>query len=88
MNSKSSRQEPVIPTANSHQVGGQHYKGHGEVEHWDFSWANNYDQFQYCITKYVHRHKYKGGIEDLKKARHHLDKYIEVLMAELPNHTP
>lgn len=29
------------------------------------------------IVKYVSRYKQKGGIEDLKKARHYLDMLIE-----------
>ena len=70
--------------ANERQVGGNHYK-RGTLEHWDFAWQNDYDQFQYCITKYVHRHKRKGGIDDLRKAQHHLEKYIELLEAE-PGH--
>ena len=38
-----------------------------------------YDCFQYIITKWVERWKDKGGVEDLKKARHALDKYIEMV---------
>jgi len=67
--------------ANKEQIGGDHY-GHRTIQHWDFAWQNDYDQFQYCITKYVHRHKQKNGLEDLRKARHHLDKYIELLESE------
>ena len=71
--------------ANETQIGGNHYKNDKlpNVEHWDFAWANDYDQFQYCITKYVHRHKRKDGLVDLRKARHQLDKYIELLEEEL-----
>jgi hypothetical protein len=68
--------------ADDNQVGGTHYKNGGKMQHWTFCWENNYDQFQYCITKYVHRHKSKNGLEDLYKARHHLEKYIELLEAE------
>jgi hypothetical protein len=64
--------------ANDKQIGGNHYGNH-IIQHWDFAWQNDYDQFQYCITKYVHRHKYKNGLEDLRKAQHHLEKYIELL---------
>jgi hypothetical protein len=64
---------------NELQVGGTHYKNGDCKQHWDFTWENKYDQFQYCITKYVHRHKGKDGLEDLYKARHHLNKYIELL---------
>jgi hypothetical protein len=73
---------------NERQVGGGHYfrSVSGEnLQHWDICWQLGFDQFQYCITKYVFRHKYKNGVEDLKKARHHLDKYIEVLENENNN---
>ena len=68
-------------SANDKQVGGSHY-GDQSLQHWDFAWQNGYDQFQYCITKYVHRHKFKNGLEDLRKAQHHLEKYIELLEEE------
>lgn len=73
--------------SNYRQVGGDHYTlsafpcpNCGEaIQHWDMSWALQFDQFQYCITKYVQRHRWKNGLEDLKKAQHHLEKYIELL---------
>ena len=71
--------------ANDEQVGGSHYRrtvSGTDLQHWDICWQLDFDQFQYCITKYVFRHKHKNGLEDLKKARHHLDKYIELLEAE------
>lgn len=34
------------------------------------------------VVKYVCRHKAKGGVEDLKKARHYLDLLIQ--MEETP----
>ena len=76
-------------STNEKQVGGNHYKegeakcpscGFG-LQHWDISWAFRFDQFQYCISKYIMRRKGSKNqyptVEDLKKARHHLDKYIE-----------
>jgi hypothetical protein len=63
--------------ANDRQVGGAHYKVGGE-EHWDRVARLGLDYFQGQITKYVERWKGKGGIQDLEKARHFLDKYIEV----------
>ena len=69
-------------SANSKQVGGNHYNTGHEMQHWDWAWQQQYDQFQYCITKYVDRHKRKNGLEDLYKARHHLEKYIELLEEE------
>jgi hypothetical protein len=63
--------------ANDKQVGGEHYKKGGE-EHWDRAWRLKYDCFQYIITKWVERWKEKGGVEDLKKAQHAIEKYIEL----------
>lgn len=62
--------------ANSRQVGGDHYLS--VVQCWDFIASNNLDFFQGCVIKYVTRWKKKGGIEDLKKAQHYLQKYIEL----------
>jgi hypothetical protein len=64
-------------SANDRQVGGEHYKKGGE-EHWDRAWRLKYDPFQYIITKWVERWKDKGGLQDLQKAQHALEKYIEV----------
>jgi hypothetical protein len=66
-------------SANDRQVGGSHYKGDGErVEHWDIVAQWNLDYFQGQITKYVMRWRSKGGIQDLEKAQHFLEKYIEL----------
>lgn len=70
--------------ANSRQVGGDHYKTGGE-EHWDRVNRLGLDYFQGQITKYVERWKKKGGVQDLKKARHFLDKYIELNELNEPN---
>jgi len=67
--------------ANKRQVGGDHYKVGGE-EHWDRAYRLNYDPFQYIITKWVERHKKKGGLQDLEKAKHALEKYIELIQAD------
>ena len=63
--------------ANDRQEGGTHYQS--GIQHWDYAWSHSFDVFQYIITKWVERHKKKGGLADLRKARHALDKYIEVL---------
>jgi hypothetical protein len=65
--------------ANDRQEGGDHYKS--SIQHWDFVAANDLDYFQGAITKYVARWKKKNGLMDLKKARHFLDKYIELVEA-------
>jgi len=67
--------------ANDTQVGGTHYKvlDPRAQEHWDIVRFHKLDYFQAAITKYVMRHKNKNGLQDLKKARHFLDKYIEII---------
>lgn len=63
--------------ANDTQVAGSHYKS--EIQHWDFVVANDLNYFEGQITKYVTRCRKKGQcVQDLKKARHFLDKYIEL----------
>lgn len=63
---------------NSRQVGGDHYKGK-TVQPWDFIAANGLGFFEGNVVKYVTRWKDKGGVQDLHKARHYLDKLIEVM---------
>jgi hypothetical protein len=59
------------------QEGGCHYKRLA-IQPWDYVASNDLDYFQGSIIKYITRWKDKGGIEDLQKAKHFLDKYIEV----------
>ena len=67
--------------ANERQVGGGHYKIGGE-EHWDRVARLQLDYFQGQITKYVERWRDKNGVEDLEKAQHFLEKYIELARAD------
>jgi hypothetical protein len=71
-------------TANDVQVGGSHYKGKS-IQPWDYIAANNLGYFEGNIVKYVSRWKDKGGVDDLKKARHYLDKLIELNTPEATN---
>ncbi len=64
--------------ANDHQVGAEHY-GLKDYQHWDIVWQFKLDYFQGQIIKYVMRWRDKNGMEDLKKARHFLDKYMELI---------
>lgn len=63
--------------ANERQVGGKHYAT-GDYQHWDVVADFGLDYFQGQITRYLFRWKAKGGIEDLEKAGHYLDKYLEL----------
>lgn len=59
------------------QVGGSHYSKH-KVQPWDYIYANNLCYFTGNCVKYVSRWRDKGGVEDLKKAIHYLEKLIEL----------
>lgn len=67
-------------SANDRQVGGAHYGGKA-IQHWDYVVAQGLGYFEGQITKYVSRWRDKNGLEDLKKARHFLDKLIEEVEA-------
>ena len=60
------------------QVGGDHYKKHGAtMQPWAIIDAWGLDFYAGNVLKYLLRHQYKDGVEDLKKARHYLDRMIE-----------
>lgn len=67
--------EPVNPL--HVQVGGDHYKTM-KIQPVEFAIANKLDFFQKDIIKYVTRRKGDKAkrVEDLKKAKHYLDLYI------------
>lgn len=73
--------------ANENQIGGYHYKTN-KIQPWDFIAANNLGYFEGNIIKYVSRWKEKNGIEDLRKARHYLDKLIELQSIEKMQNSP
>lgn len=68
-------------TADNTQVGGTHYTSKS-IQPWDAmrAWMSR-EQFSGFLRgnaiKYLARCDDKGGVEDLKKARHYLDKLIE-----------
>lgn len=65
----------ALVSVNDRQVGGQHYKG--EYQHWDFVQRADLGYLEGNITKYVTRARKKGGVEDLRKAQHYLEKLSE-----------
>lgn len=68
-----------MSTANERQIGGEHYKAEDGEQHWDRMWRLYREAwFVGNITKYVERYREKNGIQDLEKARHYLDKLIEL----------
>lgn len=62
--------------ARDRQVGGEHYRKH-VIQHWDIAVEYSLNYFEGAILKYLLRDK-GNRLEDLKKARHTLDKLIEI----------
>ena len=60
----------------STQVGGNHYTKMA-IQPVEYILANGIGFCEGNVIKYVSRWKAKGGIEDLKKARHFIDMLIE-----------
>lgn len=64
------------------QVGGDHYKSMG-LQPWTVmqAWFSHEEFIGYLrgsAIAYIARYRLKGGVQDLAKARHYLDKLIEV----------
>jgi hypothetical protein len=76
--------KPFVPSdrADDLQIGGDHYKNMG-VQPWKAmeSWLTP-EQFAGFLRgnaiKYLARCDVKGGLDDIKKARHYIDKLVEV----------
>jgi len=58
------------------QVGGSHYKDM-KIQPVEYIVANNLGYCEGNVVKYVSRWKSKGGVDDLRKARHYIDLLIE-----------
>jgi hypothetical protein len=63
--------------ANDIQHGGDHYKKK-TIQPWDYIIANDLGFLEGNAIKYITRWKEKDGLQDLRKARHYLDKLIEI----------
>jgi hypothetical protein len=68
---------PDVLAANDIQISGTHYKSKA-IQPWDYIASNQLGFFEGNIVKYVTRWKDKGGVGDLQKARHYIDKLIEL----------
>ncbi len=64
-------------SANDQQVAGNHYKNQA-IQPWDYIVQNNIGYLEGNIIKYISRWRNKNGVQDLRKARHYLDKLIEI----------
>jgi len=67
----------TTPSAMDVQEGGGHYKDM-KIQPLEYIHANNIPFAEGCVIKYISRWRGKGGIQDLKKARHFLDMLIEL----------
>lgn len=63
-------------SANDKQVDGEHYQK--PIQPWDYITLNRLGYLEGNIIKYVTRYKEKNGMRDLEKAKHYLDKLIEI----------
>jgi hypothetical protein len=64
-------------TALDTQVGGNHYKQF-KIQPIEFCQKNRLPACESNIIKYVCRHSFKNGLEDLKKAKHCIDLLIQM----------
>lgn len=76
---------PDYKRINDVQFGGTHYKKHGNYQPWDVITAWNLGYLDGTALKYIARWRDKGGVEDIKKAIHFLQKFLEVEEAKLKN---
>lgn len=63
-------------SANDYQRGGDHYRKN-EYQHWDFVTDLALHYLIGNATKYMSRWRDKGGLVDLEKSLHYLNKAIE-----------
>lgn len=73
----SRRNDELLADAMSTQVGGGHYKSM-VIQPVEFIHRNGIGYIEGNAIKYLCRWKDKGGVEDLKKARHYIDMLIEM----------
>lgn len=62
--------------ANNKQVGGSHYTKLA-IQPWDYITKNNIPYVEGMAIKYLTRWRDKGGVMDLLKAKHCIEKLIE-----------
>lgn len=74
----------MLQSAFEKQVGGSHYKDMA-IQPVEYILANKLGFVEGAVIKYVSRWPAKGGVQDLKKARHLLDLLIETLEKPTPS---
>jgi hypothetical protein len=69
--------------ANAKQIQGSHYQT--LIQPWDAIIAWELGFLDGCAVKYLSRWRKKGGVDDLRKAVHFIEKLIEVEVASEKN---
>lgn len=67
----------------ANNTGPNHYKDK-PLQVWDYVVSNNLGYLEGNVIKYITRWRQKGGVEDLRKAKHYIEKLIEVETGEKP----
>lgn len=75
----------AICDAPREQVGGGHYR-RMKIDVFEFAEANNLSFMQATAIKYICRHRFKNGKEDLLKAMHTINRMIEFYYPEDGKH--
>ena len=70
-------------SSKEYQVGGSHYKNK-ELQPWDVmqDWMTRDEFTAYLrgnVIKYIARYNDKNGVQDLEKAKHYLERMIEII---------
>lgn len=74
-------EESMIAPATATQVAGDHYKNCA-IQPIEYIEANGLGYHEGNVVKYITRHCSKGGVDDLRKARHYIDMLIEFKYGE------
>lgn len=69
--------------ANSKQIAGEHYKKYGDLQPWDVILKWNLGYLEGTALKYIARWRDKGGLDDIRKAIHFLEKLLETETGKL-----
>lgn len=69
-------------SANDKQIAGDHYKKK-PIQTWDYIAMNDIPFLEGNIIKYVSRWRDKGGMADLEKAKHYLEKLMELNKSDI-----
>lgn len=73
---ESAQSDEQRASANDRQVGGSHYRK-GKLQHWDIVDRYGVPYLEGVASKYPLRWREKGGVEDLEKTLHYIDKILE-----------